>query len=139
MKAFVSAVVTLMLVVAVVTAVALELGGVVTVHTTSANGAHRTTHIWYVETEDGLFIEAGHPDNPWVTDLQDAHELHLSGQGIDGRYRFVMHTTPASHAKIRTLMREKYGWRDVWVGMLFDVSASRMMELTKQAEAGTQQ
>ena len=118
------------LVIVVITAVALEISGVVTVHTETPAGAHRTTHVWFVEDDGVLYLEAGSPTNPWVVDLIDKQTLRLSGQGLDGTYRFALHESGGSHQRIREMMRQKYGWRDVWIGMLFDTSASQMMELS---------
>ncbi len=131
MKRLASAAFSILLVGVVITAVALEISGVVTVHTETAAGANRTTHVWFVEEDGTLYLEAGNPQNPWVVDLIDADELRLSGQDLDGRYRFMLHTSAESHQRIRQMMRDKYGWRDVWIGMLFDTSASRMMELSR--------
>ena len=134
MKRLASATFSLLLVLVAVTAVALEISGVVTVHTETSAGANRTTHVWFAEEDGTLYLEAGSPQNPWVVDLIDEKALRLSGQDLDGRYRFVLHTTPESHERIRRMMRDKYGWRDVWIGMLFDTSASRMIELSRMEE-----
>ena len=53
-----------------ITYLALELGEVAIVESRTPNGAPRHTHIWYVHQPDGLYLEAGHPDNPWVRDLE---------------------------------------------------------------------
>ncbi len=134
MKRLASGTFSLLVAFVVVTAVALEISGVVTVHTVSAAGANRTTHVWFVEEDSTLYLEAGNPQNPWVVDLIGEDELTLSGQNLDGRYHFVLHTSAESHERIRRMMREKYGWRDAWIGMLFDTSASRMMELSRTEE-----
>ena len=34
-----------------------------------------------------------------------------------------------SHERIRSLLREKYGLRDWWIGLLFDTSSSLAVEL----------
>ena len=108
------AMVTLFLGVAGFTLLALESGGVVTVYTAvDDTNIVRRTRVWFVQDDaHGLYLEAGHPDNPWVRDLGSARQIQLSGQGLDGSYDFAIETGPADHRKIRRLMREKYGWRD---------------------------
>ena len=134
MKRLASGAFSLILVFVVITAVALEISGVATVHTETAAGAKRTTHVWFVEEGGTIYLEAGSPQSPWVVDLIDVDELRLSGQELDGRYRFELHTGPESHERIRQMTRDKYGWRDIWIGMIFDTSASRMMELSRLEE-----
>lgn len=115
--------------IAAVTYVALESSDVVVVTTQTADPIEiRETHIWFVENDNGIFLEAGNPDNPWVRELATTPTLILSGSSLDGEYRFQRH--PAnSHIEIRALMRAKYGWRDRWIALLFDTSRSFMIEL----------
>ena len=113
-----------------VTYVALESGNVLTAQTIDQKtGEARDTHIWFVEDERGLFLEAGSPQNPWVQDLVDGSTLGLKGKGVDGDYQFVIQ--PGRHSEIRTMMRARYGWRDRWIGLLFDVSRSQLIEVKK--------
>ena len=116
---------------ALITYIALEAGGVTTVTTVNrADNSARQTHIWFVEWDGAIFLEAGHPQNPWVQDLQHASMLTLSGAGLDGKYEFTEHG-PESHPTIRRKMRDKYGWRDAWINWLFDTSQSYMIQLRK--------
>ena len=113
-----------------VTYLALESGGVVTVETSrSSGGETRSTHIWYIEHDGTILLEAGHPDNPWVQDLTHSATVKLSGGGIDGHYSYSISDEPTARTKIRTLMRSKYGWRDSWIALLFDTSQSRLPRL----------
>lgn len=120
--------------VAGVTLFALESGSVVTVKTSIPEGApgsdvggERTTRIWFVQENGQLFLEAGHPDNPWVGDLRGMSSLQLVGQGLDGEYTFEVLDDSADHDRIRQLMRRKYGWRDWWIGLIFDTSRSQLV------------
>ena len=113
-----------------ITWVALESEGVVVVHTQDADGQPRSTHVWYVGARE-IFLEAGHPDNPWVRDLQHSDTVRLSGEGLDGLYTFRIE--PAGHDNIRALMRDKYGWRDVWIGWLFDTTQSQLVRLSSMS------
>ena len=115
---------------AAITYLALELGEVVIVETVNSDGTRlRQTHIWYVHQPDGLYLEAGHPDNPWVRDLEQMQTLTLSGEGISGEYVFEQHESAADHQRVREMMRRKYGWRDSWIGVVFDTTQSQLIEL----------
>jgi hypothetical protein len=115
---------------AVVTYAALEGGDVVIVETPRPGGTEsRQTHIWFVQEANGVYLEAGHPDNPWVKDLEHTSTIKLSGSGIGGTYSFTVLKDIRSHQRIRSLMRKKYGWRDRWVSLLFNVAESRLIEL----------
>lgn len=113
--------------IAITTAVALEGGDVVRVQTVNAETEQpRYTRIWFVQSGKQLVLEAGSPEHPWVLDVQQQDTIRLIGQGLDGEYRARM-LSANSHAEIRQMMRRKYGWRDVWVALLFDTSRSRMV------------
>ena len=113
------------------TLIALELNGVITVETVNSESRQpRHTHIWYVEVEDQLMLEAGNPENPWVKDLALSETIVLMGGGLDGVYSFLIHDRD-SHDMIRSSMRSKYGWRDWWISLLFDTSAYTAVTVTK--------
>ncbi|TDI92483.1 MAG: hypothetical protein E2O75_03195 [Chloroflexi bacterium] len=115
---------------AATTYVALELTEVATVETASSDRSEpRQTRVWYVQHGDALYLEAGHPDNPWVRDLEHMRRLALSGEDIGGEYLFQQSSSAADHERIRKMMRGKYGWRDWWIGVVFDTSRSRLIKL----------
>ncbi|HET9062611.1 MAG TPA: hypothetical protein VFO62_04920 [Candidatus Binatia bacterium] len=111
-----------------VTYVALEASGVVVVET-DVGGKTRSAHVWFVRENGELWLEAGHPDSPWVRDLAGATTLRLLGEGLDGAYRFSIDATAEGHERIRTALRRKYGWRDRWIDALVDLSHSRLVVL----------
>ena len=114
------------------TYLALEAGGVLVVETKRADRDEaRRTHVWYITDGDRLYLEAGHPDNPWVRDLRHVQRIKIIGQRIGGEYAFVIKETPADRTTIRQMMRAKYGWRDWWISALFDTAHSRMVELKR--------
>ena len=133
-KRFLVSVVLVILIFLGITYVALEGGGVVTVETQTGAGDLRTTHIWHVVHEGTLLLEAGHPANPWVQDIEHNPEVSLTGDGLEGVYTLERHG-PETHAQIRGLMRAKYGWRDWWVALLFDTSESFLIEATPKSDA----
>ena len=113
-----------------ITYIALESGNVIEVETRDFEGqTPRVTNIWYVQSEDGILLEGGHPDNPWVRDLAQIKTIRIRGSGIDGEYRFKLITHQAAHEEIRERMREKYGWRDWWISCTFNVKNSLMIQI----------
>jgi hypothetical protein len=108
---------------------ALEAGGVARVETRAAAGAARTTHVWYVEPDGELWIEAGTPKNPWYRDVLADPIVTLSAEGRRERYRAEVVDTPAAQQRVRSLLREKYGLRDRWVGLFVDSSRSVAVRL----------
>ena len=116
--------------VAGITFLALESGGVIEVETwDSQESSLRTTHIWFVETSEGILLEAGNPENPWVKDLSANETITIRGGGIDGEYRIRLIQNETAHKEIRNRMREKYGWRDLWISFLFNVEQSQMVQV----------
>jgi hypothetical protein len=104
---------------------ALESREVVVLRTFDAAGAARETRVWIAEDEAGAsWIEAPYPERPWLLDVAARPEVELVRGGTTTRWRAVPVPGAASHARIRRLLREKYGARDVWVGVLADTSRS---------------
>ena len=52
-----------------ITWVALEASDVARIETHTPDGETRTTHVWFVERNDGLWLEAGTPENSWFEDV----------------------------------------------------------------------
>jgi hypothetical protein len=115
---------------AAVTWWALESGGVAIVTTGPAGGGRRSTHVWYVETDGEVWLEAGTPENGWFVDLETNPNLALEIDGHSRRWRAVPIDDPSGHQRIRSLLRKKYGFRDWWVGLLVDTSRSVAVRLT---------
>lgn len=101
-----------------ITWVALESGGVGVVETHGSHGDVRSTHVWYVEHEGELWLEAGTRDNGWFVDLLVDPDLDFRWPAGSGHYRAHPVENPVVQQRIRDLMRAKYGWRDDWVGLL---------------------
>lgn len=103
---------------------ALESGGVAVLETRAADGSVRKTHVWFVERDGELWIEAGTPENSWWVDVQREPELVFTSPDGSGRFVAERVETPGAHDEIRSRLRTKYGVRDWWVGVLFDTSRS---------------
>ena len=114
---------------AAITWLALETGGVAIVETRAEDGSVRATHVWFVEPEGELWLEAGSPKNRWFADLGRDPRVTLRA---DGRARACVaerRDDAESRARIRALLREKYGLRDRWIGLFVDQSKSLVVRL----------
>ena len=108
---------------------ALESGGVAVLETRAPDGSLRSTHVWFAEPDGKLWLEAGTPENSWYLDIQRDPLVSFSSLRRSGRYVAELLPDPGAHDRIRSLLREKYGVRDWWIGLLFDTSRSVAVEL----------
>ena len=69
------------------------------------------------------WLEAGTPTNGWFVDVGQNPIVTLVLPESSERYRAVVAEGDAAHAHLRALLREKYGFRDWWVGSLLVDSA----------------
>ena len=113
---------------------ALESGGVAVVETRAPDGAVRSTHVWFIESDKELWLEAGTPENAWFQDVQRHPILTFQADGRSTRYATRPIGDPSGHTRIRSLMREKYGLRDRWVGLIFDTSRSVAVQLLPEED-----
>jgi hypothetical protein len=113
-----------------VTGGALEWSGVAVIETRAADGTLRSTHVWFAEPDGELWLEAGTPDSPWLEDIQHDPTLSFSAARRSGQYAAHPLVGPSGHEKIRSLLRQKYGVRDWWVGLLVDTSGSVAVRLS---------
>lgn len=103
---------------------ALESGGVAVVETRRPDGGTRTTHVWFVEDEGVLWVEAGAPENGWFTDVQREPLLHFSAEARAGTYRARPVPGAAQRDALRAELRARYGLRDAWVSLFVDSQRS---------------
>jgi hypothetical protein len=112
-----------------VTWLALEASGVAVLRTHAADGAWRTTRVWYAEHDGALWVEAATPERDFVVDLRRNPDMEVVVGGAASRYRGEVVDAPSGHDTIRALLREKYGVRDWWIGLLQDTSRSLAVKL----------
>jgi hypothetical protein len=112
-----------------VTALALESGGVAVLETRAPDGTPRETRVWVAEADGALWPEAATAERPWYRDVQLDPLVTLSRDGRDTVYRAVPEPGDEGHRRIRARLRERYGWRDAFVGLLQDTSASIAVRL----------
>jgi hypothetical protein len=108
---------------------ALEGHDVAIVRTRAANGVVRETHVWVADSEGALYLEAATPERAWLREALAQQEIELVHAGTTTRHRAVPEAGPEGHAKIRGLLRAKYGWADQWVALLQDTSSSVAVRL----------
>lgn len=107
----------------------LESGGVAIVETRAPDDSLRSTHVWYVEPDGELWLEAGTPENSWYLDVLRDPSIVFHAEGRSQSYRAEPAPDPVAQARVRSLIRNKYGFRDWWVGWFIDSSASIAVRL----------
>ena len=115
---------------------ALESGGVAVIGTRTPEGHVRSTHVWYAEPNGEVWLEAGTPENPWFQDVRRHPALTFEADGRVIGYLAQPADDPDAHARIRALIRTKYGLRDRWVGLIVDTSRSVAVRLVPSENAG---
>jgi hypothetical protein len=108
---------------------ALESSDVAVIETRMPDGGVRSTHVWYVEPDGELWLEAGTPQNGWYRDVQQVPELRFVADARSLRCGVRPIEDPGAHDRLRSLLREKYGLRDAWVGIHVDPSGSIALRL----------
>jgi len=111
------------------TVVALEGGEVVVVRTLDPAGTLRTTRTWAAEAERAVWIEAANPERPFLRDLVERPQLQLVRGDRTYQCDASIVPNPEGHSRIRALLRERYGWRDAWVGLFTDTERSVAVRL----------
>lgn len=112
-----------------VTLVALEGREVVVVRTFDAAGSARETRTWVADADGAAWIEAANPERPFLRELRAKPEVELRREGVWRKCRADVRPNPEGHARIRALLRARYGWADRWVALLADTHASSGVRL----------
>lgn len=107
----------LILLVVLLEVIAAESGEVVVLTTRDAAGESHDTRLWVVEHEGHAWLRAGASVQGWYQRLLEEPEVEVERSGSRGTYAAV--PVPAKRDAIDDLMREKYGWADTYIGMLF--------------------
>lgn len=134
MKRLMVVILSLLLVAALATWWALESSGVAVIETHAPDGSLRSTHVWFAERKGEIWLEAGTPENPWYRTILIEPTLSFSSAELSGHFRAEPVEAPDGHERIRMLLRDRYGLRDAWVGLLVDTSGSVAVRL-KSPEA----
>ena len=131
--------IALVLAFALITAVALEGDevGVLRTRGGDAPDGIRYTRVWYAEDGARLWIESADHARPFLEDLRREPRIVLEHDGALRAYVAEVQPNPEGHQQIRRLLAEKYGWRDLWVGLLTDTSGSLGIVLTPPTRSPT--
>ena len=76
-----------------------------------------------------MWVEAANVQRPFLLDLRAHPDIELVRGGTVLPVRAVAVPGLDAHRKIRTLLAEKYGWADCWIGLLADTSRSEAVRL----------
>ncbi len=115
--------------VAVLTAIALEAREVAVLRTVDPDGGVRETRVWVADAEGAPWLEAATPERAWYLDVLHNPRIELVRQGRAQMLRAAPAPGEEGRLKIRSLLREKYGLADVWVGFFQDTSGSVAVRL----------
>jgi reactive intermediate/imine deaminase len=108
---------------------ALEASDVAVLVTERPGGGTRETRVWWVERDGALLLEAATPERAWLAEALAAGEVTLERDGRRERFRAERQREPGARERIRAALREKYGLRDAWVGLLQDTSRAVAVRL----------
>lgn len=97
--------------------IASESGEVVVLKTTDPTGAARETRVWVVEDGSHVWLRSGSDAAGWYQQLAARPDVEVQRGDQTLRVRAVPEV--GARARINGLMREKYGWADAYIGMLF--------------------
>lgn len=108
---------------------ALEGRDVATLRTAREADAVRETHVWVVEEGDSMWVEAATPERAWLLDIEANPFVQIERAGETRRFRAAAAPGPEARDRLRTALREKYGWADAWVGLFQDTSQAVAVRL----------
>ena len=114
---------------AAVTLLALEGREVVQLRTVTPEGGVRSTRTWVADADGAMWVEAANVQRPFLLDLGAHPDIELVRGGTVLPVRAVAVPGLDAHRKIRSLLAEKYGWADCWIGLLADTSRSEAVRL----------
>jgi len=97
--------------------VASESGEVVVLTTRDPQGEPHDTRLWVVEHAGHAWLRAGADVQGWYQRLVASPQVVVERDGESGRYTAV--PVPAEREAVHALMREKYGWADRYISLLF--------------------
>ena len=97
--------------------IAAESGEVVVLTTVDAGGEAQTTRLWIVDLKDRQYLRAGMPQAGWYQRLLANPSVKVRRGDMNRAYQ----ATPelARVAEVNSLMGEKYGWANAYIGFLF--------------------
>lgn len=107
--------------------VASESGEVVVLHSVDAAGVEQETRLWVVDFEGAAYLRVGADGSGWYSRLQARPEARVQRGAEIGSYLIV--PRPELSAQINALMRDKYGWADGYISLMFDRQGAIPLQL----------
>lgn len=112
-----------------VTLWALEGREVVVLRTWMPDGGRRQTRTWIADADGAEWVEAANPERLFLLDLRRDPRVELKRGGRDEERVATVIEGDGGHRRIRSLLRERYGVADAWIGLLADTSRSVAIRL----------
>ena len=97
--------------------IAAENGEVIVLRTRDESGRTRDVRLWVVDEGDRPWVRAGHGRAGWLESLRESPDVEIVRDGITTGMRAVPDTT--ARDRVNALMAEKYGWAELYTGLLF--------------------
>ena len=97
--------------------VASEVGEVVILTTVDATGEPKETRLWVVDLDGSTWLRSGSPQSGWSIRLKANPMIQVERGGQAYGYRGVL--VPERRDEVNDLVREKYGWSDAYISLLF--------------------
>jgi hypothetical protein len=96
--------------------VASESGEVLVLETLDADGQPQETRIWVVDDAGAIWVRGGE-DSGWVQRLLARPEVRAQRAGDQSSFVAVPDRDPAARDRVNLLMREKYGFADLFIAV----------------------
>jgi hypothetical protein len=96
---------------------AAESGEVVVVRTVDGAGLSQETRLWVVDDAGRAWLRAGNPGSAWLARIEAQPEIEVVRGGETLAVRAV--PEPSAQERINSLMAQKYGWADRYIGFFF--------------------
>ena len=115
--------------VAGITLIATEGPEVAVLSTRAPDGTMRRTRVWVADADGAAWVEAANPERGFYGDIQRNPLVLMERQGQSRPYLARTFAGPDGNQRIRTLLRDKYGWADWWLQQMVDTSRSIAVRL----------
>ena len=97
--------------------VASESGEVVELSTLDIDGQPVETRLWVVDLDGDQYLRAGSPQSGWYARLRANPRVGVARGDV--RAAYDAHPEPERREEVNELMRQKYGWADQVISMMF--------------------
>ena len=112
-----------------ITVIATEGQEVVVLSTRAQDGSTRQTRVWVADADGAAWIESANSERELYADIRRSPAVSLYRDGKSHLYLARSFADAEGNQRIRSLLREKYGWADRWLQQLVDTSKSIAVRL----------